>query len=242
MKLLFQVLRRVLVKRDRKGGALLRAPAHHPVLIDVEESTSGAATVRSLSLFQQPGAVVRALAEAPAQGLANLHEDLGLVGTEFDLTRVVVDEAHPWLESVIPREIDHFLGFGGGGTTDDGVEGDAKFGQPSQQGRGQGEGTGEGQTGSSGFATADGTPMSVMGNEHRPGRGNTPSRQNSRFGKGVGPLTANVSRSESDKAEAMKGLNPVNRQSGAVSSETALEEYSDLVDTYFKAITTRKTP
>ena len=117
-----------------------------------------------------------------------------------------------------------------------------KFGQPSQQGRGQGEGTGEGQTGSSGFATADGTPMSVMGNEHRPGRGNTPSRQNSRFGKGVGPLTANVSRSESDKAEAMKGLNPVNRQSGAVSSETALEEYSDLVDTYFKAITTRKTP
>ena len=44
------------------------------------------------------------------------------------------------------------------------------------------------------------------------------------------------------KADVMKGLNPVNRQSGAVASETVLEEYSALVDNYFKAITTKEKP
>ena len=40
----------------------------------------------------------------------------------------------------------------------------------------------------------------------------------------------------------LKSLNPVNRQSAAVSSETFIEDYSDLVDHYFKTITTRKSP
>jgi hypothetical protein len=115
-----------------------------------------------------------------------------------------------------------------------------KFGQPGQRGRGQGPG--EGQTGASGFAATDGAPLNVMGNEQAPSRGNASARESSRFGKGAGPLTSSSGHPEADKADAMKGLNPVNRQSGAVSSETALEEYSDLVDTYFKAITTKKTP
>jgi hypothetical protein len=46
-------------------------------------------------------------------------------------------------------------------------------------------------------------------------------------------------KTEIEKSDAMKGLNPVNRQSGAVASETVLEEYNDVVENYFKAITTR---
>jgi histone H3/H4 len=38
----------------------------------------------------------------------------------------------------------------------------------------------------------------------------------------------------------MKGLNPVNRQSAANASEAVIEEYSDVVENYFKAITTKK--
>ena len=40
----------------------------------------------------------------------------------------------------------------------------------------------------------------------------------------------------------MKGLNPINRQSGAVSSEATIEEYNAVVESYFKTITTKKQP
>jgi hypothetical protein len=38
----------------------------------------------------------------------------------------------------------------------------------------------------------------------------------------------------------LKGLNPVNRQSGANSAEAVMEEYNDVVENYFKAITTKQ--
>ena len=66
------------------------------------------------------------------------------------------------------------------------------------------------------------------------------SRQSSRFGKGAGGLAGGAGSTDVDKSDVMKGLNPVNRQSGAVSSETVIEEYNDVVENYFKAITTRK--
>ena len=40
-----------------------------------------------------------------------------------------------------------------------------------------------------------------------------------------------------DKPDVVKGIQSVNRESDAVTSETVVEEYRDLVDTYFKAIT-----
>jgi hypothetical protein len=40
-----------------------------------------------------------------------------------------------------------------------------------------------------------------------------------------------------DKPENVQGVNAVNRKSGAVQSESALDEYNDVVDKYFKAIT-----
>ena len=66
-----------------------------------------------------------------------------------------------------------------------------------------------------------------------------PPRQSSRFGKGAGALAGNGN-GDAGQPDAMKGLNPVNRQSAAVSSETVIEEYNDVVENYFKAITTRK--
>jgi hypothetical protein len=105
-------------------------------------------------------------------------------------------------------------------------------------GRGRAGGQGEGQAGSSGYAMMDGSALNVMGNESRAANSKT-SRQSSRFGKGAGTL-AGADKGEIEKADAMKGLNPVNRQSGAVSSEAVIEEYNDVVENYFKAITTRK--
>jgi hypothetical protein len=106
-------------------------------------------------------------------------------------------------------------------------------------GRGQAGGTGEGQAGTSGYAAVDGSTLNVMGNESSVRNGNAVARQSSRYGKGAGALAAG-SRGEPGNPDVMKGLNPVNRQSGAVASETVIEEYNNLVDSYFKAITTKK--
>ena len=106
-------------------------------------------------------------------------------------------------------------------------------------GPGQGQGQGEGD---SGFAMADGSKVEVMGNEPRPQRGSANARQSSRQGAGLGVAELNQAVTQTAQAEVLKGLKLVNRQSGAVSSETPIEEYSDLVDHYFKTITTGKSP
>jgi ElaB/YqjD/DUF883 family membrane-anchored ribosome-binding protein len=106
-------------------------------------------------------------------------------------------------------------------------------------GRGQAGGMGEGQMGTSGYAAVDGSTLNVMGNESSIRNGNAAARQSSRYGKGAGALAAGA-KGEPGNPDVMKGLNPVNRQSGAVSSETVIEEYNDLVDSYFKAITTKQ--
>jgi hypothetical protein len=114
-----------------------------------------------------------------------------------------------------------------------------KFGRGGQQGMAMG--MGQGAMGTSGYAV-NGSAMSVLGNEQSPSRGSATARQSSRFGNGAGALAGKTGAVEAEKADVMKGLNPVNRQSGAVDSETVLEEYSALVDNYFKAITTKKNP
>ena len=84
--------------------------------------------------------------------------------------------------------------------------------------------------------------MNVMGNESSANRSGAASRQSSRFGKGAGGLAGGQERTGAGKSDVMKGLNPVNRQSGAVSSETTIEEYNDVVENYFRAITTKNPP
>ena len=114
-----------------------------------------------------------------------------------------------------------------------------KFGSASGKGSAPGQGQGEGAMGTSGYAVMDGGRMNVMGNESSANRGGPASRQSSRFGKGAGGLAGGAGSTDVDKSDVMKGLNPVNRQSGAVSSESTIEEYNDVVENYFKAITTR---
>ncbi len=113
-----------------------------------------------------------------------------------------------------------------------------KFG--SGKGRGIGLGIGEGASGSSGFAMMDSPPMNVMGNEQKPNQGAATARETSRQGRGSARVAAAGSRPDPEKADVLKGLNPVNRESAAVNSEAGLDDYAELVDTYFKAITTRK--
>jgi len=114
-----------------------------------------------------------------------------------------------------------------------------KFGSASGKGSAQGQGQGEGAMGTSGYAVMDGGRMNVMGNESSANRSGAASRQSSRFGKGAGGLAGGAGSTDVDKSDVMKGLNPVNRQSGAVSSGSTIEEYNDVVENYFKAITTR---
>ena len=92
--------------------------------------------------------------------------------------------------------------------------------------------------GTSGFAVMDGSNPNVLGNESAARSGNTASRQSSHFGKGAGKLAAG-GKGGVEKPDVLKGLNPVNRQSAAAASETVIEEYNDVVDSYFKAITTK---
>ncbi len=109
-------------------------------------------------------------------------------------------------------------------------------------GTGGKSGEGEGSAGSSGYAMADGSNLKVLGNETSSrNNGSKNSRQSSRFGKGVGGQLANGN-GETGEPDTLKNLNPVNRQSSAVSSESVIEEYNDVVENYFKAITTRKEP
>jgi hypothetical protein len=108
--------------------------------------------------------------------------------------------------------------------------------------RGAQGGEGEGEAGQSGYAMVDGSNMKVLGNEkssRNSAKGT--SRQSSRFGKGAGPALAG-GQGQTTEPDTLKGLNPVNRQSSAVSSESVIEEYNDVVENYFKTITTRKDP
>jgi hypothetical protein len=98
---------------------------------------------------------------------------------------------------------------------------------------------GEGMMGTSGYAVMDGSSMDVLGNESSARNGNAAARQSSRFGKGAGALAAG-GKGVVGQPDVIKGLNPVNRNSGANSSEAVIEEYNDVVESYFKAITTKK--
>jgi hypothetical protein len=108
-------------------------------------------------------------------------------------------------------------------------------------GIGRGSAFGIGADGSSGYAVMDGSKLAVMGNEFMPSRNSATGKQSSRQGKGAGTL-AGAGASDVDKADVLKDLKPVNRQSGAVAAETILEEYDDIVESYFKTITTKKKP
>lgn len=119
-----------------------------------------------------------------------------------------------------------------------------KFGRAGSPSFAQGmsQGKGDGTSGSSGYAVRDSSSLNVMGNEMRASRSRATARQTSPLGAGLGNPTLASSRTDPDKSDTMKNLNPVNRQSSSVSTEAGLDEYNDVVESYFKAITAPKPP
>lgn len=115
-----------------------------------------------------------------------------------------------------------------------------KFGQAGKSGLGSEKG--DGMAGNSGYAVADGSKLDVMGNEFAPSRNSATAKQSARMGKGGGGLAGGAGGRDSGSPDVIKGLNPINRQSGAVNPEAGVEEYSDVVEGYFKAITTKGKP
>jgi hypothetical protein len=107
------------------------------------------------------------------------------------------------------------------------------------QGRGEAGGRGQGMMGTSGYAVMDGASMDILGNESFAQNTNASSRQSSRYGKGAGALAAGA-RGLAGEPDVVRGLNPVNRQSAAETSQADIEEYNAIVESYFKAITTKK--
>jgi hypothetical protein len=106
-----------------------------------------------------------------------------------------------------------------------------KFGNGTKPGFGNSRGAG-GQ-GNSGFAVSAQPNVPVLGNE-------TQISQPSKPGNGGHSETKNDARTSPaavDKTDVAQGVKPVDRDSDAVQGESSIEQYSDLVEKYFKAIT-----
>lgn len=109
-----------------------------------------------------------------------------------------------------------------------------KFGNGSKPGFGMAQGA-TGPDGTGGYAMQAAPEAPVLGNESRP----NDSRSRRPGDKGMSqqmpePDKAGATISESD---VLKDMKPVTRDSEAVQGESSLEQYHEIVDRYFKAIT-----
>jgi hypothetical protein len=110
--------------------------------------------------------------------------------------------------------------------------------QTKKFGSGRGFKPGRGQSGNGGRdgqAVYTGRQANVMGNESRVSN----SERAKLNGNGRNQATPNGAMAPValDKTDVVEGINAVNRESAAVQSETTIEQYSDFVEKYFKAIT-----
>jgi hypothetical protein len=106
-----------------------------------------------------------------------------------------------------------------------------KFGN----GQGKSSGMGMGSKGSSGYAVMAGPSMGVMGNESFVSKGE--ARQSGGNGRSREKPKPGSETVAFDKPDVVKGVKPVDRKSDAVTSESTVDRYSDIVNQYFKAIT-----
>ncbi len=138
-------------------------------------------------------------------------------------------------EGEMSSELDQYMsiqaGMPGRGTFKQMME-SKKFGN----GRGFKPGQGQmGNGGRDGQAVYTGPNANVMGNEARVSDSNKGKLNgNGRNQATPDGATAPVAL---DKADVVNGVNAVNRESGAVQGETMIEQYSEIVEKYFKAIT-----
>ena len=106
-----------------------------------------------------------------------------------------------------------------------------RFGDGSRPGFGPGKGFG----GRDGNAMTTGPNADVMGGE-KPVTESDKARRGGPGNHKAKPDAASAV-AELDKQDVVHGVQPVNRESGAVQGEAGIEQYSDLVEKYFKAIT-----
>jgi len=105
-----------------------------------------------------------------------------------------------------------------------------KFGSGSKPGFGS-----QGNGGSDGYAVMTGPNPNVLGNEARISE--SEKAQLNGNGKNNAPPGSAAPSVTLDKADVVEGVKAVNRESEAVQGETTIEQYSDLVEKYFKALT-----
>lgn len=105
-------------------------------------------------------------------------------------------------------------------------------------GNGRGFKPGKGQMGNGGRdgqAVYTGPNANVMGNESRVSESDKAKMNGA--GKNQATPDGAMAPVALDKPDVVNGVNAVNRESGAVQGETTIEQYSDIVEKYFKAIT-----
>ncbi len=103
-------------------------------------------------------------------------------------------------------------------------------------GRGFKPGQGQmGNGGRDGQAVYTGPNANVMGNESRVSDSDKAKMNGA--GKNQATPDGATAPVALDKADVVNGVNAVNRESGAVQGETMIEQYSEIVEKYFKAIT-----
>jgi hypothetical protein len=101
-------------------------------------------------------------------------------------------------------------------------------------GRGMGFGQGDdGMGGNDGYAVSSGNNFGVLGNETITGN----PKDSSSGGHAKPGASSPGQKVDLDKADSMKGMQPSNRQTGDVRTETPIEQYRDVVDAYFNSIT-----
>ena len=96
-------------------------------------------------------------------------------------------------------------------------------------------GQGQGEGGRDGYAIISGQNPNVLGNEALPS--NTDKAKTDGNGKNKTPPNSVTPEVALDKNDVVHGVNALNRESEAVQSETIIQQYSDLVEEYFKALT-----
>lgn len=95
-----------------------------------------------------------------------------------------------------------------------------------------------GQGNGSGYSMNSSAQPTVMGNEQLTPKGPKKSSKTSANGSQSGENAASAAAAlRNDPPDVMTGLHPEDRKTGAISTESAVEEYHEVVDQYFKAIT-----
>jgi hypothetical protein len=121
-----------------------------------------------------------------------------------------------------------------------GLNSGGSFGQMMQShklGQGFKPGSGQmGQGGRDGYAIMSGQDPHVLGNEPLPGNSGD-QKPNDGNGKNKTPAAEAKPQVSLDQNDVVKGVNPLNRESEAVQGETIIQQYTDLVEEYFKALT-----